>query len=290
MEQKKTLWIIAAVGIFLLVVFGAAMFIWAPTARKAPVIAKAPVVQTGTQYQNNGWTNNPPAETPVKESASANVQDMFVVSENTTVLGFDQPAASNEATTIDLNALKKELSTELQASSPVAQVPASQPQNINITVNIPESEKQLTVQAPVMVASDYYIQTQAPAKEHHAEVPPASANKPAAVASNNSKQTPVASTKTVVTNTTTISKTITRYWVQVAAYSNKKTAEGARTVLTEKKITSDIYTYQDAKDTLFYRVRVGPFSTKSEAEYWKSKIVEISDFKKAGSYVTSTVD
>ena len=57
-----------------------------------------------------------------------------------------------------------------------------------------------------------------------------------------------------------------------------------------KKINSDIYTYEDAKSKLFYRVRVGPFTTKSEAEYWQSKIVEIADFAKAGSYVTSTVN
>ena len=97
---------------------------------------------------------------------------------------------------------------------------------------------------------------------------------------------------TSVTTKDTASKSasVTRFWVQVAAYSNKKTAENARSVLSDKKINSDIYTYEDNKSKLFYRVRVGPFTTKSEAEYWQSKIVEISDFSKSGSYVTSTVN
>ena len=82
--------------------------------------------------------------------------------------------------------------------------------------------------------------------------------------------------------------TKTQFWVQVAAYSSKKAAEGARSVLDENKITADIFTYKDSKDNLFYRVRVGPYTTKSEAEYWKSKIIKISEFSKAESYITST--
>ena len=83
---------------------------------------------------------------------------------------------------------------------------------------------------------------------------------------------------------------VTRFWVQVAAYTNKKTAENAREILSENKITSDIFTYQDNKNRLFYRVRVGPYTTKSEAEYWQAKISKISDFSKEQSFVTSTND
>ena len=83
----------------------------------------------------------------------------------------------------------------------------------------------------------------------------------------------------------------TQYWVQVAAYSNKKGAEGARTILDENKIPSDIFTYRDNNDKLYYRVRVGPYTTKSEAEYWRTKIVKIKEIDNANdSYVTSTVN
>ena len=83
----------------------------------------------------------------------------------------------------------------------------------------------------------------------------------------------------------------TQFWVQVAAYSNKKGAEGARSILDENKIPSDIFTYRDNKDKLYYRVRVGPYTTKSEAEYWRTKIVKIKEIDNANdSYVTSTIN
>ena len=160
---------------------------------------------------------------------------------------------------------------------------------------------------PVVVTSEYYVksakeaeasekaaavkQTQEVAKAEPAKTTTAATSSSSTKASSTKASTASssASTKTAASSTTK-SNPITRFWVQVAAYSNKKTAENARSVLSDKKINSDIYTYEDNKSKLFYRVRVGPFTTKSEAEYWQSKITEISDFAKAGSYVTSTVN
>ncbi len=304
MEQKKTLWIIAAVSVFLLVVVGGAALIFNQNLGSTKRVASTFPVEKTTQAQaqastSNGWTNTSVADT---STSSPTVNDMFVVSENTTVLGFNQPAQTEEAesTTIDLNALKKELA---------ANAAVSQPQNINITVNLSESESQAKVEEPpVVLTSEYYVksakeaeasekaaavkQTQEVAKAEPAKTTPAATSSSSTKAS--SAKTSTASTSSVSTKTAATSTTkanpITRFWVQVAAYSNKKTAENARSVLSEKKINSDIYTYEDNKSKLFYRVRVGPFTTKSEAEYWQSKITEISDFAKAGSYVTSTVN
>ncbi len=304
MEQKKTLWIIAAVSVFLLVVVGGAALIFNQNLGSTKRVASTFPVEKTTQAQaqastSSGWTNSSVADT---STSSPTVNDMFVVSENTTVLGFNQPAQTEEAesTTIDLNALKKELA---------ANAAVSQPQNINITVNLSESESQAKVEEPpVVLTSEYYVksakeaeasekaaavkQTQEVAKAEPAKTTPAATSSSSTKAS--SAKTSTASTSSVSTKTAATSTTkanpITRFWVQVAAYSNKKTAENARSVLSEKKINSDIYTYEDNKSKLFYRVRVGPFTTKSEAEYWQSKITEISDFAKAGSYVTSTVN
>ena len=304
MEQKKTLWIIAAVSVFLLVVVGGAALIFNQNLGSTKRVASTFPVEKTTQTQaqastSSGWTNTSVADT---STSSPTVNDMFVVSENTTVLGFNQPAQTEEAesTTIDLNALKKELA---------ANAAVSQPQTINITVNLSESESQAKVEEPpVVLTSEYYVksakeaeasekaaavkQTQEVAKAEPAKTTPAATSSSSTKAS--SAKTSTASTSSVSTKTAATSTTkanpITRFWVQVAAYSNKKTAENARSVLSEKKINSDIYTYEDNKSKLFYRVRVGPFTTKSEAEYWQSKITEISDFAKAGSYVTSTVN
>ena len=80
----------------------------------------------------------------------------------------------------------------------------------------------------------------------------------------------------------------TPFRVQVTSLKSKKSAENAREVLDENKITADIFTYKDKKDQLFYRVRVGPYTTKSEAEYWQSKIAKIDTFASSSSYITST--
>ncbi len=295
MEQKKTLWIIAAVSVFLLVVVGGAAIVFNPliseAKRKSSVNPVEKTAQVQTQNQT-GWTNTSVQDT---QTSSPTVNDMFVVSENTTVLGFNQPAQEDpQSTTIDLNALKKELA---------ANASVSQPQNINITVNLSESENQSKVEEPpVLVTSEYYVKSakEAEASEKAAAVKQtqsisvAKAEPAKAAPAANTKTTTSAAKSTSSTKTSTVkaaaSNPITRFWVQVAAYSNKKTAENARSVLSEKKINSDIYTYEDNKSKLFYRVRVGPFTTKSEAEYWQSKITEISDFAKSGSYVTSTVN
>ena len=311
MEQKKTLWIIAAVSVFLLVVMGAAMILYNPSVGASRKVASIkPVEKTAQTSNQSGWTNSTTVE-PVATS-SPQVSDMFVVSENTTVLDLGQSGSSaatsdNQSTTIDLNALKRELAAD-------AALAQTNPQNnINITVNLSDKENTAKVEEPaVVLTTEYYTGKAKEAEETEKATAVKNPSTPSTgsgtATSTVAKTTAKTSTSTAATKSTTkttastsstpstgsgtAAKTaaVTRFWVQVAAYSNKKTAENARSVLSDKKINSDIYTYEDNKSKLFYRVRVGPFTTKSEAEYWQSKIVEIADFAKAGSYVTSTVN
>ena len=75
------------------------------------------------------------------------------------------------------------------------------------------------------------------------------------------------------------------YWVQVSSYAAKKNADEARAELDKNQIPCEVFTFtKDGK--LYYRVRVGPYTTKKEAEYWKQRIDSIDMFKGAGSYVT----
>ena len=308
MEQKKTLWIIAAVSVFLLVVMGAAMILYNPGAGASRKVASIKPVEKSVQTSSSsGWTNSTAVE-PASTS-SPQVSDMFVVSENTTVLDLGQSGSSaaatdNQSTTIDLNALKRELAADAALAQTTPQ------SNINITVNLSDKENTAKVEEPpVFLTTEYYTGKAKEAEETEKATAvkktetaktssavattksTASSSGPSS-ASGTTKSSSASKTTTAAKTTSTASTAaaVTRFWVQVAAYSNKKTAENARSVLSDKKINSDIYTYEDAKSKLFYRVRVGPFTTKSEAEYWQSKIVEIADFAKAGSYVTSTVN
>lgn len=278
MEQKKTLWIIAAVGAFLLVVLGTAGILYSPARNPTPAIASvAPVEKAKPASSSSGWTSQIDVQPPVPTTS---VSDMIVLADNTTVYG--------GATTIDLNALKNGYIAE-----PAAQTP-TQPQNINITVNVPDV-KEPAPEAPAPAPAKPEV---SPAEEKPVVVVKTPKNtkpaksekseKPAAKAE--SKSSVKVSVKGNASVTVTEEPKVTQFWVQVASYSNKKGADNARSVLDSNKIPADVFTYQDNKSRLFYRVRVGPYTTKSEAEYWRTRIEKIDEFAKAESYVTSTTN
>lgn len=280
MEQKKTLWIIAAAGAFLLVVLGVPAIIYNPSRNPAPAYTSISPVEK--KNNNSGWSNSTAqvsSETPQAEKIS----DLVVLADNATVLSKspvttpDTNSGISGGTTIDLNALKNELTSEV-----------SKPQSINITVNIPETNSALETKVTGS-SSENNIKTAKDAKDTYAK--PESVKVQKAETKNTAKSvTKPRASQSGSSDTAKISeKKITQFWVQVAAYSNKKGAETARSALDANKIPSDIFTYRDNKDKLFYRVRVGPYTTKSEAEYWRTRINAISEFAKAESYITSTV-
>ena len=281
MEQKKTLWIIAAVGVFLLVVLGVPAILHYPSRNQIPAYASISPVEKISS--SSGWTKpaadvSAPVSLPSQDLASAKVNDLVVLADNATVYSQNTTTSSNGATTIDLNALKNELITEQQA--------AAQPQNINITVNLPETK---TTETKTVITP--YQETAATVKA--AETKPVE-NVVKTVQKVETKTTKTAKTTASAPAAEKVEKTEpkkTQFWVQVAANSNKKGAEEARSVLDENKIPSDIFTYRDNKDKLYYRVRVGPYTTKSEAEYWRTKIVKIKEIDNANdSYITSTTN
>ena len=292
MEQKKTLWIIAAVGAFLLVVLGAAGLVYSPAKNTSPTIASVAPVTKHNNNTDSGWTNTPatttnqeatapaPVVIPENTLAASKVDEMVVVSENTTVYGMDQQQKPAE-TTIDLNALKSELAASNSVTTPV-QVPV-QPQNINITVTLPEAEKPQQV-VPVQQSQPVKIVEKVQKEEPTPIKVSSSKTTVSSVKEVEKKSQP----KPATAVTKPAPKKVTQYWVQVASYSNKKGAENARSILDENKITSDIFTYRDNKDKLYFRVRVGPYTTKSEAEYWQARIMKIPYFAKNDSYITST--
>ena len=288
MEQKKTLWIIAAVGVFLLVVLGVPAILHYPS--RNPVPAYASISPVEKKNNQGGWTKpsadvTAPAALP-QDVAATKVNELVVLADNATVYSQNTeiPAANvntnTNGTTIDLNALKNELVTDTQVQ------PATQPQNINITVNIPETKEEIKVtpkEEVKQIAKAEPVENTVKKVQKTETKPAPKTTKTVAQANTNT------SSKKAATPAPKAEPKKTQYWVQVAAYSNKKGAEGARSILDANKIPSDIFTYRDNKDKLYYRVRVGPYTTKSEAEYWRTRIIKISDIDNASdSYITST--
>lgn len=281
MEQKRTLWIVAAVGVFLLVVLGAALILYTPQSKQA-TIANSRVTNSSTA--SNGWislapsaplqnsTNTdekadeessvlPEKEIPNPAKTELRTEEVNIYAENANVysektelnkLGENatvKTETSEKPTTIVLT--EPEKTAEAKASKPEVSKPRS-----NVAVKNSVSEKQ-----------------KAPAKPEH---------------KNTAKTAKTGQNKSVSAKPSVKEPEIVQYWVQVSALTSRKSADEARNKLGENQITADVFTYTDNKKRLFYRVRVGPYTTKSEAEYWRTKISKIDSFQNSSSYITST--
>ena len=290
MEQKKTLWIIVSVGAFLLAVLGAALIFYKPSGN----MNVQPVNMAVENPNTNGWSNSANANQQENTSITdvKKVDDMVVLSNNTSIYEVEkQDIAKNPTgTTFNLNDGTSEIKTE-----PVNNTP-----NINITVNIPEQilkEDRTTTKTSdsesIYITSNYYVENKIQESKVDVKKLEKEEKQKARKVVEKTETVKVTSkpvAKKVEKQSAPKEKGVTRYWVQVAAYSNKKGAENARSILDENKIPSDIFTYTDTKNNLFYRVRIGPYTTKSEAEYWKTRIEEIDFFKTSQCYVTTTTD
>src|SRR5574344_1566249 len=212
MDQKKTLWIAIAAGLFLLVVIGAALFLYAPAAKKETTVATLgqkntyvapttiPTVPTDSFAQGSSDTAAQPPATAADGSITS-TDNLTVIANGTTNvigLGGTNTADTSDTTTIDLNALKT--------------VPA--------TVT-PQNE---IAQEAMNKTSATYAQNAAadPAETTVQKVPAASTKKPAAAKANVSAKTTTPAKKTPV------AKLADAYWVQAASYATKENADEAR--------------------------------------------------------------
>lgn len=306
MEQKRTLWIMAAVGVFLLVVLGAALILYSPTARSSQTIA---TVSPSNKQTSNGWVSLAPAENettipqtkmPATEVLSeqtnevpqqnvinseekiTRVAELTVYADKTTIISNNPNEMNNVVAAVPSSVPEQEAAeqthhtvinntTTIDINPVISEKPVVTPKN-ELTKNTIETTSKKVAEKPIV--------KQVAKKEVSKPV-----SKPKKVTSTKATTSTAATAK--VTKTPAKTKVV-QYWVQVTSLKSKKSAENAREVLDENKITADIFTYKDKKDQLFYRVRVGPYTTKSEAEYWQSKIAKIDTFASSSSYITST--
>lgn len=306
MEQKRTLWIMAAVGVFLLVVLGAALILYSPTARSSQTIA---TVSPSNKQTSNGWvslapaenettipqTKMPATETFIEETNEVPQQNVINSEEKITRVA-ELTVYADKATIISNNPNEMNNVVAAVSSSVPEQKTAEQTHhtviNNTTTIDINPVISEKPVVTPKNELTKNTIET---TSKKVAEKPVVKQVAKKEVSKPVSKPKKVTSTKATTSTTTTakVTKTpvkpkVVQYWVQVTSLKSKKSAENAREVLDENKITADIFTYKDKKDQLFYRVRVGPYTTKSEAEYWQSKIAKIDTFASSSSYITST--
>ena len=70
-------------------------------------------------------------------------------------------------------------------------------------------------------------------------------------------------------------KAVAEFWIQAAAFTSRSRADDLQRDLAGKGL-STLITMKDIDGTTWYRVRVGPYTTESEAKLWLEKLRVIS--------------
>ena len=76
---------------------------------------------------------------------------------------------------------------------------------------------------------------------------------------------------------------VTEYWIQAGSYRTKSRAQDAQAALKERSVSSRITTKEIEGDT-FYRVRIGPYENREEAQKFLISVKNIKSFE--GSYIS----
>ena len=267
MEQKKILWVILSVSLFVLIIFGIALFLYSPSRNSATAQAGGETVPyetagTSAAVDPDLWARDPDRVAGLDRNAPAaagniiNLNNLNIIStdgQNGQSNGRDVSELTAQAGTAEVSGLPKDLAAQIGIdttpeqpevqSTPAKKEAAPQPQTAaTVQAQLKPAVEKKVAQASVSIA------------------PKAKASaKPAAP------------------------QVQTLYWVQTASLANRINAERARDKLAAQHMKVEIFT-KETSAGLTHRVRVGPFTNSTEANYWLNSIKKIEGFEK--SYVT----
>ncbi|MDR3114036.1 MAG: SPOR domain-containing protein [Treponema sp.] len=271
MDKKKLLLVAVSVGIFLIIVIGLAILLFLPR-RNASAVSSVPVFTPSNNAVSPRETTivvEPVPTEPVRsepsrtEPASANPVDMLRNPEG--IQGLQPPPAPSTMTQENNIYIYGDPS---QPKTLVEQITRNNSSDLVIEVPKPS-----TVAAPGSVPT-----TKAPPRDaaQRNTSPPTA---PAATTASPGPVSPKVAAKPPASKAPIPqTRTYESYWVQAGAFSTVARAEGAKKRLADKGITA-IIENRDVKGQNVYRVRVGPFTTQNEADYWLSQIKKIPDFE-----------
>lgn len=262
MEQKKILWILSATSGFIVLILGFALIRFMPSTSKGPKLQQAMAITPATLAKPTSKTDAPLAEKNtvdpdnwVRDPENTPGLNSHIVPAagniNLTIVNGDN--ASARYGTIDVSGLTQNDTTKPSLSTK---------QNLDIPGKTESGIQETTVTKTQTSKEDI-----APTKKTETTIA-----KPAVA--------PVAESVKKVQPKTTL---VTEYWIQTGSFTSKLNAEKARKSLTDRALTAEIFTKDVAKTTT-YRVRVGPYASKTEATYWLGTIKETPSL--ATSYIS----
>jgi len=249
MEKKKLLLVAVAVGIVLLIIIGIPLMMIAP--RQRPTL-------------------------PLQSSLPNIERDWITTVDSTGAQRIQSPVAGTTAEPQAYTGGAQ--SREVTFSEPV-----EAPHVTTLTVPVPET---------AAVPNTPITQARKPSTVKLTTEPAAPVNtpaaKPAVVAVKSAPTSKSAAKPPMAKAAANSAKTYNNYWVQTGAFSTKIRAEGAKESLASKGIAS-IIDNRDIDGKTWYRVRVGPYISETEANYWLALVKSIDGFAESQIRLTQAV-
>ena len=255
-ERKKLIWISLSACVFVLVLAATGLYLFAPKKGGSSAPATAGNIAVPKAADPQDFLFSPPAAPTFEEPRSPG--DDLVIVYGDRPSGDLAPAVGNAGTGPAAAA----------ATSTAATLPAAAP--------APRSTDAIPPKA-----------TSAPQATTPAAKPTATAAKPATVAPA-TKTAPAksAAPKAAAPVARPAPKTRTEYWIQVASFSSRGRADELKDTIAAKQVAA-LISVKDLDGKSYYRVRIGPYSAKAEAEGWIEKIKSIPGCESAMVMQTS---
>jgi len=257
MEKKKLLLVAVAVGIVLLIIIGIPLLMIAPRQKPAsPLQSSLPNTE-----RDWGMAVEPAGSQRIQPSPAVTAVEppMYTGVTQTRDVAYSEMTEYPHVTTLTVPVPE----TAAVPNAPVAQ--ARKPSTVKLTTAQPAA-------APVNPPAAQSVTVAVKSAPAPKAAPKAAAKPPAAKAAANS-------TKSTSHN---------NYWVQTGAFSTKIRAEGAKETLASKGIAS-IIDNRDIDGKTWYRVRVGPYISETEANYWLALVKSIDGFAESQIRMTQAV-
>ncbi|MDR0524995.1 MAG: SPOR domain-containing protein [Spirochaetaceae bacterium] len=270
MEKKKLLLVAVSVGIFLIIVIGLSILIFLPKNRESQagsrVISREEAAKSTNREKPDAL---PPEAMPFSEPSEPATVDAVGLLRNREDLGGLQPSGtgtsgqSGTPQTSNSSQLVIEIPNTSTPGIPTTTTTGSQTtpaRSSSASSAVPpppvESFSDLVI-APVSSGGSGPSQSSAASGSRSVSAVPATSGTAAAVSSRSLKA---------------------NYWVQVGSFATQVRAEDAKETLASKGITAIIIN-RDVNGQNFFRVRIGPYTTQSEADYWIVRIKNIDGFE-----------
>jgi DedD protein len=262
MEKKKLLLVAVSVGIFLIIVIGLSILIFLP--RNKEPVSNARAVSKGTAVNPNTAINSDsgiPSEP--EQTAPATVDAVDMLRNRDMIQGLQSPPVPTIVRAEESDRSGTGRTSENNGSNLVIEVQRPSAAAVPNTDSAGRTGSNQNV-APVPsrpASSTRDTPSSVPAPSTRSPNPPVATITPASKPVSSEPSKPPAQA----------SKTHEDYWIQVGAFSTQVKAQDLKDMLASKGITA-IIENRDVNGQNFFRVRVGPYTSQNESNYWLAHI------------------